>query len=406
MTPRSGEGGWPKEHALRNATAIDLNSDGLLDLIWTDGNYGNWFAGTGRLIVLENRGNLRFENVTDKYGFPEDKTQGLGLGIGDLNDDGMLDIFVTDSNRLFVSKKQDNGQWRYQEAAKGQFKDPRPMPGREADDAQTACAAFGDLDGDGDLDLVTTVHGRPGQIDIYLNHSNAKRIRFRHVNDHIGLPYQLPLRGIGGMLVKGAHVAVQDMDNDGRNDLVFSILWQNDAGDRQPVVLRNLGVEADGVPRFNLRPLQRLVTYAAPGPVVDYDRDGRIDVSFVSWFEPEDAPTRLYRNVSDAGNYLSVKVAGDGDRLNTMGIGATVRIYEAGRLGDRKALLGRNDITIGQGFSGSTEPRVYFGLGDRDKVDVEVTWQNQRAVRTGVQANQVLEIEMSSKEAASAADTR
>ncbi len=398
VTPQDGPGNWPNDFAARNATAIDLNHDGLLDLVLADGAYRNWTTGQGRLVMLQNQGHWKFKDVSKAYNAPDKGAAGAGMAIGDVNDDGLLDIFIADSNRLFVTHKTGTG-WRFEEAEAGRFVGPRG-----GDHGFLNCgAAFGDLDGDGKLDLVTTVHGLPGQIDVYLNRTTDDgEVHFKHVTKETGLPMLLPSRGITGQKVKGAHVAIQDMDDDGRMDMVFAILWRNKDGKDQPLVLRNLGLK-NGVPQFDTSPMDKLVVYAAPAPVVDYDRDGRLDFSFVSWFGvDEQAGTRLYRNVSDVGHHLTVKVVGDGEHVNPVGIGSTVRLYKAGQLGKPDALLGRQDVTIGQGYSGSTEPRLYFGLGDTDTCDVLVTYLDQRVELRNVAAGQTLEVHLPAQSQAQA----
>src|SRR5690606_29910901 len=140
----------------------------------------------------------------------------------------------------------------------------------------------------------------------------------------------------------------------------------------QPVVLRNVGV-TDGVPRFEYPPLRSIVGYHATAPIADYDRDGRIDIFMASW--SADLTSQLFRNVTEAGNYLVVRVRGQAAGLNSMGIGATVRLYEAGHVGDAGRLLGRGDITIGNGYSSGDEAMAHFGLGRVETCDVVVTWQ-------------------------------
>ncbi len=144
---------------MRNASVIDFNHDGRLDLVLADGSYGRNVV--ARLIVLENKGKFEFETASDKLGLPADKTTGLGLAVGDINQDGEPDMFVAGANRLFVS----DGQGKFREAHAGRFSAP-PADAREG---MHCGAAFGDLNGDDLLDLVTTEHGVPARIHVWLN---------------------------------------------------------------------------------------------------------------------------------------------------------------------------------------------------------------------------------------------
>ena len=373
---------WPHELGLRNVAAIDMNADGLLDLIFTD---EGGRRGGGQLIVLENKGKWGFAMASAKYGFPATGTRGLGLAVGDVNEDGVLDIFVADSNRLFVSGRGG----KYHEVQPGTF----VKPGRG--EPVSCGAAFGDLNGDGLLDLVTTVHGQPSRIHVYLNEAvRDGDPHFVQITTQAGVAKDFPSWGITKMRVKNAHVALRDIDNDGRTDIILCQIYKDDRGRVQPVVLRNLGNQ-NGVPRFTRPPYESVISYYAPVPVGDYDRDGRVDIFCTPWFE--EIPGYLFRNTTKGGHWLTVRVAGKEPRLNTMGVGATVRVYEAGRAGDRKYLIGRQDIAIGTGYACGEEALAHIGLGKAAKCDVEAAWGKQRVRKTGVPADQMVTITFEGK---------
>ena len=131
-----------------------------------------------------------------------------------------------------------------------------------------------------------------------------------------------------------------------------------------------------------------MVGYYAAAPTTDFDRDGRIDIFLASWFEH--LTNYLFRNVTDAGNWLTVRVDGTGKKLNSMGIGAVVRIYAAGHLGELEHLLGRHDIAIGTGYASGDEAMAHFGLGKTEQCDVEVRWREQRIVHRDLVTNQAV----------------
>ena len=67
--------------------------------------------------------------------------------------------------------------------------------------------------------------------------------------------------------------------------------------------------------------------------VVDYNQDGLLDIFLASWWSYDEIPSFLFRNLNKGGHWLGVRVRGSGDRFNTMGIGAVVRVYKCGFAG-------------------------------------------------------------------------
>lgn len=367
---------WPRRLHMRNATAIDLDRDGLLDLLFFDGEYR---GGGQSVMALRNLGNFQFEDVTERYGLPTSGARTLGSAIGDVNNNGRLDIFLADCNRLFVT--DDDGVYR----------EYRPGFFRQHEFSDWPCGAvFADLTGNGLLDLVFTVHGQPAQIFLYVNRGideDGMPI-FEHVTEQAGLKLDFD-RAPEGLPIQGAHLAAVDIDNSGRRDLVLAMVHLNKEGRLQPYVLRNSGT-VEGIPMFKTPPTQGLMGYYATGPVADFDRDGRVDIFLANWHHQ--LRSHLFRNVTEGGNFLTVRVQGAAPDLNRMGIGATVRLYAEGRAGETEHLIGRADITLGNGYSCGDEALAHFGLGDRVRCDVEVIWQGRRVVHAGVETGQYLTI--------------
>jgi hypothetical protein len=315
---------------------------------------------------------LTFEDGRERYGFPAEGTTGFGLAVGDVNDDGAFDFFVADCNRFFVS----GPDGRYREIQPGAFVKPQ---GRDRE-SRTCGAVFGDVNGDGLLDLVNTEHGGYAQVRLYLNQGVTNGLpSFRPITREAGLEGTLPVKGITGLAVKSGNVAIVDLDNDGRKDIWLDVTWKNEAGKLQPVVFRNLGTGADGEPRFSPAPLDRIVSYYACAPLADYDRDGRMDMFMAAWFTWEETPSILFRNVTEGGHWLEVRVKGGG-RRNTMGIGAVVRAYAAGKAGQPGALIQRHDIAVGTGYSSGEEALAHLGLGTNESVDVAIRWGGESCV--------------------------
>jgi len=346
----------------RSVGVLDYDGDGLLDMLVAE---DKWTGSRTRLF--RNLGNPTFADVSDAVGLPVD-LPGLGVATVDFNEDGWPDIFVAQANRLLLS----DGSGRYVEGDSSVFQH------EPVNDEDTPCgAACGDVNGDGWMDIVTVHHSQPARQHLYLNLglTNGKP-QFRDVTAEAGLAYEFPSWTSGKLHLKHAHVEMADFDNDGRVDIVVAATYKRD-GDSQPFVCRNLGWSKRGdVPRLDVPPVGDADAYFSAGPVADFDRDGRMDMMLASWFG--EIPSKLYINRSKCGHWLDVKVVGC--TMNHMGIGATVRVYRPGRLGDCDALIGYTQIGTGFGFCTGQEAIAHFGLGEATACDVEVTLPHSRGV--------------------------
>ncbi|MEX0700501.1 MAG: CRTAC1 family protein [Planctomycetales bacterium] len=398
-----GNGDCPPEFGGRSVAVLDFDGDGLLDLlVGEDPLPGYSGSPTKSSRLFRNLGGLRFEDVSRKVGLPAG-IPGLGVAVGDVNNDGRPDIFLASSgggNRLFLN----DGKGGFHEA-----------PGsREVFDWPTArgdnmvCGVcIADVNRDGLPDVMLGQHyERPWQQPVanrlYLNRAIRDGVpRFEDVTEQVGL-VPLPM--------KAPHVEIQDFDNDGWPDIYTSIVKFAD-GKPHPVIFRNLGVR-DGLPRFREYALgvndfptdsdrairrsgdlfakilrERKIIYTAPGPSGDFDNDGRLDMFLPNWWA--EAPSLLLRNETPGGNWLQVRVDGSND-VNRMGIGARVNVYPAGKLGEAAALLGSREIAVGFGYASGQPAVAHFGLGKEEAGDVEVILPHGRGrlERQNVRANQ------------------
>ncbi|HLU49270.1 MAG TPA: CRTAC1 family protein [Planctomycetota bacterium] len=388
----------------RSVAVLDFDGDGLLDLaVGEDHAYG----AKRRSRLFRNKGDLRFEDATEDAGLP-DELCGLGVAAGDLDGDGWPDLLFAGrdaSNVIFLN----DGHGRFREAPGS--RDALAWRFTTGDDF--ACgAALGDLDGDGRLDVVLGQHFKRPWIDPVPVRAWVQRdaaggtLVLEEITDRAGL-VPLPM--------KAPHIEVEDFDNDGRIDVSTSII-KLAAGKASPVVFEGEGLR-DGLPRFRAHALDwndfptaddqatrstgeffekmlrdRKIDYAAAGPVADFDRDGRLDILFVSWWK--DQPSFLFRNETPSGRWLDVSVRGT-KGVNRMGVGAIVRVYRSGRLGVPSGLLGARGISIGRGYASGQAPIAHFGLGDVETVDVEVILPHGkgRIERRGVRANERILLE-------------
>ena len=356
----------------RNIGVFDYDQDGLLDLFVVEDR----FTKNPRSVLFHNDGDLRFSDASTQVGLPDD-VFGLGLAVADLNDDTRPDFFVGHSNRLFFSTR--DGKYVESAAVNDVFRwDP-------VDGEDWPCGAhFADLNRDGRLDLVLSIHHHEPRNRVYLNEGIEDGFPvFRDVTAAVGLPAKLSN--------KSPHVELQDFDNDGWVDIYLSTAWLGNDGTITPLVYRNLGLH-NGLPRFAApaTPSGEVVYFPA-GPSADFDRDGRVDLCLINWFSGNH--TRLLRNASTPERgWLQVAVRGRS--FNRQGIGSQIRVYPAGQLTDEPSLLGFQELTIGYGYASGQEAVCHFGLAQHDTVDLAVRFPNgKRITRTNVAANQRIVLE-------------
>lgn len=129
----------------------DFNNDGLQDIYFV----GN--AVSNKLYL--NKGDMKFDDVTKEAGVPGSGGWGRGVAVVDINNDGLMDIYVcytllNDSlkrrNLLYVNQGIDKGGVPH-------FKEMGKEYGLDIK-VHSTMASFFDYDNDGDLDMYLTVN--------------------------------------------------------------------------------------------------------------------------------------------------------------------------------------------------------------------------------------------------------
>jgi hypothetical protein len=117
----------------------DINNDGLIDVFFTGNQVEN------KLFL--NKGNLKFEDITNKAGVGGDARWYTGTTMADINGDGFLDIYCSVAGIANEKRNQ-----LYLNNGDGTFIEVGEKYG-VADDANSIQGTFFDYDNDGDLDL-------------------------------------------------------------------------------------------------------------------------------------------------------------------------------------------------------------------------------------------------------------
>ncbi len=135
----------------------DINNDSLPDIFFTSNQQKN------RLFL--NKGNLHFEDITEKAGVGGTMSWSTGVTMADVNGDGLLDIYVCNSGDVKGQNKKNelyinNGNLTFSEKAREYNLD---------NEGYSTHAAFFDYDHDGDLDcyILNNNFRDPGRIELY-----------------------------------------------------------------------------------------------------------------------------------------------------------------------------------------------------------------------------------------------
>lgn len=352
VTPESNLG-FTGEWTGRNPFVLDYDGDGMLDLLMQDDAV--WVQSIGSSRLMRNTGTLVFKDVTLSAGLGAN-LNGLGGVVADINGDSWPDFFFAQSCTMYVNGRDGTFRKVNQEF----IPPPYNGPTRDGNYEWTCGADMGDLDNDGDLDLVMGDHFRelPHKISVYLNEG---------IDDE-GFPSFRDITELTGVLTADSrqpYVEIQDYDNDGRPDILV--------GNPEIFVYRNTGL-AEGIPRLEPVPIPEDVSagslgYWVSAPSADFDLDGKMDIYYGSYDSLTLSP--MLRNMSPDKNYLKVRISLP-EGGNRKGIGATVRIYKKGMSGEAAGYLGMQYITVSRGYSSGGIPEALFGIPGQDSVEVVV----------------------------------
>ena len=348
--------------ATRGACAVDIDNDGYVDLYIA--NYEVWKKRLGfrDIILRNNKGSLvkQWESSDEKL------MRGRGATSCDFNNDGLMDIYVSNyrlmPNFLWVNQ----GNWNMIDQAREYscagserrnivFKNTLKIP--YGSSGHTIGSLWADFNNDTYFDLFVgnfshppTWQDRPMMLK---NGGPDKNYHFIDKSALAKIPWQESY----------CSPAAADIDNDGLVDIFFNTIYPRDTGR----LFHNRGKW-----KFNDITLKSKIKAhrSYQNAFADFDNDGRIDLL---------TSGRLYRNMSDAANWLEVTLKGK--TPNTSAIGAKVIVDCEGKKYIRQ-------VEAGTGEGNQNDLRLHFGIGKhRGEVKLKIIWPDAKVSLYKAQAN-------------------
>lgn len=367
--------------------------------------------------LYENKGS-RFEKVTKKAGLLK-AAFGLGITVSDINNDGLLDIYVANDYYVPDAMYINNGDKTFTDKIK-EYTNQVSFYGMGVDIADINNDRLQDIFV---LDMAASDHVRSKTLMASMNESRfdllTKDLGFQHQYMFNSLQLNTGKNSFSNVVQQSKMAKTDwswagllaDLDNDGDRDVYVTNGYrkyaldndlQNQVRETQkafngavPVAVKqklydampteklsNVVFENKGDLIFKQAGYQwglSVPSYSNGGAYADLDNDGDLEL-VVNNLDDE---ALLFKNLStenNIGNYLRVQVKGQTSEpfaKITINYGDQTQIYESKRA---------------KGYLSATEDIAHFGLGDISKVDeVVVTWlSGKEMVYKGVEVNTVL----------------
>ena len=313
----------------------DVDNDGDIDIFVTNENSTN-------RMYLNNGAGIFTEEVTESAGLTSD-FGGMGCSFGDIDNDGDLDLYVTNwsaINRLYRNLLKETGQLVFEDITN------KAGVGGEAYTKSNA-VVFADIDNDADLDLFVT--NRKTSNKLYLNNGNGL-----FTDETIGY------LGIDTLKSYGAVIA--DFDGDGYKDIYVSNVGRN-------FFYKN--VEGKRFVDNTLKYSAGIEGYSTGSACADFDNDGYLDLYIANYIGESSV---LLHNNHTGLNFIQVNLTCYEN--NTDGTGSKLYIYEDGGMNKSQQLINYMEISGGSGYASMNQRYLPIPVPEREFVDLKIIFPN------------------------------
>ncbi len=344
---------------VQGINTFDINNDGILDIFACDD------VDVSNVYLHDGSGTYTFdENILYTISdTPSDNSGNYGSCFTDIDNNGHFDLFVAkcrqgvtspeDPRRINIAFMNDGegNPWSSEGDARGL-----------ASGAQSWIGGFGDMDNDGDMDLIVGNHDVDSRF--YINDGTG---HFTDATESAGLDDVFNFLTIQGSFV--------DFDNDTYLDFIMT-------GGTDCAIAMNNG---DGTFTIHYDLIDEQTNSFALG---DLNHDGFVDVLTASngyggW--GNDQADQLLINDGNENNYLAVSLVGTTSNVN--GVGARITI--TGPWGTQI-----RDVKSGQSYGIQNSLTQYFGLSNYESIEqLTVTWPSgSMDTYTNIDANHFVTI--------------
>lgn len=281
----------------------DFNNDGLQDVYFT----GNMVA--NKLYL--NKGNFKFTDVTEQSGVTGSGKWCSGVALVDINNDGLLDIYVCATirkspvdraNLLYVNQG-------INKEGIPSFKEMASVYGI-ADTSHSTNAAFFDYDRDGDLDLYILVDRLdpdhlPNKYKYTVTDGSSPttgRLYRNDWNDYLKHPFYTNVSHDAGILTEGfgLGVHISDINKDGWPDIYVT----NDYISNDLLYINNKnGTFTNRAPEYF-----KHTSYSAMGnDIADINNDGLQDIIALDMLPEDNFRKKMMLNPNNYSTYINIK---------------------------------------------------------------------------------------------------
>ena len=428
FTEKGKEYGVDVDRKTTQATFFDYDNDGDLDLYvinhpLKDNTEEKLSVGlikdlinspTGSAdsdVMLENQKG-KFIDITKKAGM-SNHAYGLGCTSADVNNDGFIDLYVSNDymapDHLYIN----NGDGSFTDEVLKQMK-------------HLSNFAMGndvaDFNNDGFLDVFTVDMVSEDHVRSKKNMGGMSTKRFWDVVS-VGWHHQymfntLQMNNGNGTFSEVAQMAgvsktdwswaplFVDFDNDGYKDLFISNGYLRDARDNDYMRQTNGGKkEMDFDKKIQLMPSNKMVNYIYKNsgdlrfdkkmdewnlktPVnsngaayADFDNDGDIDLVINNM---DETSSILQNNLVSENNYIRIKLT----KNKILAVGTKVKIHLTNKE------IQYQELQPTRGYQSSVEPLLHFGLGNNKIDKIEIIWTTgEQTILKEVKPNQLFSVE-------------